>query len=649
MISKAACVRWVRTMMIPVFLLLLIFSGQAQRDLLERADSIYYSDPDSSFSLSVKAEKLALLMQDKEMIAHAELNKARYFLLKTRYEEANSELDKAKEYYERSNNLSGQAKVYKLRAILYGRLNNAEAETRALKESIRLYEEANDHPGLINALLNYSNDAMRNKDEKNALWALEELNNLESWMRPVDHYFLYQNNGTFALLKGDFDGAISWYEQARDVAVDEKMNDSYATITMLMGKAYAKAMRKKKAEKLFLESLSFSRKHHLDFERFEALEELVGFYSENNDFRSAFRFQSELNSLRDTLYNLERVNRINELEKKVLLTKKETQLAETNVELTEEKLRGADARMQIGVLWFSVLFILVIAGLSLWMFFKTRSLKNKILLQSKELQLKHEEVSEAYRNITDSIRYAKRIQDAILPPNKLVKEFLDDSFILYKPKDIVAGDFYWLESVQKIKGGRKIMFACCDCTGHGVPGAMVSVLGHNALNRAVREFGLQMPNEILNKVNDLVEETFSNSENEVADGMDVSMCVLDEEEKKLFFAGANNPLWIIRKGELIEYPADKQPIGKFEHKHDFTLHTIDLMDGDTIYIFSDGFADQFGGENGKKMKYSRFKELLLTGHFFTMPEQRQRLNVEFEKWKGDLEQLDDVCVIGVRV
>jgi serine phosphatase RsbU (regulator of sigma subunit) len=629
--------------------LLITTSVVAQQDLLLRSDSIYYSNPDSSYSLCVKAEKLALLKQDRNTVAKAQLGKARYFLLKTRYDEANEELDKAKVYFESANDLGGQARVYKLRAILYGRLNNPQAETRALKEAIRLFEEAGDYPGMINALLNFSNDAMRNNDESNATWALGELNKLESWMQPSDHYFLFQNNGTFAYFKGDYSGAISWYEQARDVAVEETMHDSYATITMLMGRSYAAASRKKEAESLLKESLRYSILHHLDFERFETLEEMVKFYHGIGEFKNAFLYQNELIALRDTLYNLERVNRINELEKNMLLTRKEKELAETNVQLTEEKLRVSDARMQIGVLWFSVFFIFIVAGLSLWMFFRTRALKNRIEFQGRELKLKHEEVSEAYRNITDSIRYAKRIQDAILPPNKLVKEFFDHSFVLYKPKDIVAGDFYWIDSVLQTNGERRVMFACCDCTGHGVPGAMVSVLGYNALNRAVREFGLEMPDLILNKVNELVEETFSNSENEVADGMDVSLCVLDEKSQKLYYAGAHNPLWIVRNGEVVEFSADNQPIGRFEHKRSFTRHTIDLNTGDTIYIFSDGFADQFGGSNGKKLKYSRFKELLLSGAGFSMAEQRQRLNVEFEKWKGDLEQLDDVCVIGVRI
>jgi serine phosphatase RsbU (regulator of sigma subunit) len=246
--------------------------------------------------------------------------------------------------------------------------------------------------------------------------------------------------------------------------------------------------------------------------------------------------------------------------------------------------------------------------------------------------------------ILDSISYAKRIQSAILPQPKLVKEFLEDSFILYKPKDIVAGDFYWLEIVED-----NVLFAAADCTGHGVPGAMVSVVCNNGLNRAVREHKLIEPDQILNKTRELVIEEFEKSDEEVNDGMDISLCVLNLETFQLKWAGANNPLWILRNGQIIEYKGDKQPIGKHYDSKPFSLIEVQLEKNDIIYIFTDGFQDQFGGAKEKKFRAAKMKELLLSLIEKSMEEQRIIIDETFEKWKGELEQVDDVCVIGVRI
>jgi serine phosphatase RsbU (regulator of sigma subunit) len=287
---------------------------------------------------------------------------------------------------------------------------------------------------------------------------------------------------------------------------------------------------------------------------------------------------------------------------------------------------------------------------------RTRELKVKndeLVIEKREVENQKHLVEEQNKEILDSINYAKRIQTAILPPPRVVKSFLDDSFILYIPKDIVAGDFYWMESVEKENTIRRILFAAADCTGHGVPGAMVSVICNNGLNRSVREYGITEPGKILDKTREIVIEEFQKSEEEVKDGMDIALCCLEITPKgfQLKYAGANNPLWIIRKGsqEIEEIKANKQPIGKYADHSPFTTHTLQLEKGDSIYIFTDGFQDQFGGEKGKKFKPANLKNLILSSQHLPMQEQRDLLLKAFDAWKGELEQVDDVCVIGVRV
>lgn len=277
---------------------------------------------------------------------------------------------------------------------------------------------------------------------------------------------------------------------------------------------------------------------------------------------------------------------------------------------------------------------------------RQRELETQISEATSEIRVQKESIEEAHNEIKDSISYAKRIQTATLPPKKLVKSYMPNSFILYKPKDIVAGDFYWMEPIEK-EG--ITLFAAADCTGHGVPGAMVSVICNNGLNRSVREKGNRDPGLILDETIRIVEEEFDKSEEDVKDGMDIALFSL--KGKTLKFAGANNPLWVIRKGtkEIEVYKGNKQLIGKFDKPTPFETTTVELNEGDTFYVFSDGYAEQFGGEQNKKFKSVNFKMLLLSIQDQSMSDQRDALERAFSAWQGDMDQVDDVCVIGVRI
>jgi serine phosphatase RsbU (regulator of sigma subunit) len=313
-------------------------------------------------------------------------------------------------------------------------------------------------------------------------------------------------------------------------------------------------------------------------------------------------------------------------------------------------------------IWFRILIIVLILVITFLIIkWRTKKLKDrqkqleeKIDEATFEIRLQKDEIQVQHREIKDSIQYAKRIQEAILPPSKIVKEWLEDSFIIYKPKDIVAGDFYWLDSVKSSVSvdGNRILFAVGDCTGHGVPGAMVSVVCHNALNRCVREFGLTTPSQILDKTRDLIIDAFSADQTDVKDGMDAALVSLEfktDSSCSVQYSGANNGLYLIKDGAFVEIKPDKQPIGRFAKQTPFTNHQIELKKGDTIYLFSDGFADQFGGPKGKKFKYEAFREMIMRFSSMSMAEQRIHIESTYESWRGDFEQLDDICIIGVRV
>ncbi len=279
------------------------------------------------------------------------------------------------------------------------------------------------------------------------------------------------------------------------------------------------------------------------------------------------------------------------------------------------------------------LLILVLAGALLFVFQKLYAERKRV---SVELERKN-------KSIISSINYAKRIQDSILPAKKLFGLFLTESFILFKPKDIVSGDFYWLET-----NGDKVFFAVADCTGHGVPGAMMSVMCSNLLTKAVMEMNLQEPNEILDKAVELLEDTFVKSSEDMKDGMDITLCSYDIRKKELKYAGAYGALNLINKGKLQVIKGDRQPVGSHHFRKPFTNHTIQIEKGDCLYLSSDGFADQFGGPKNRKFMVTAFRLLLLDIHRKPMEEQEQVLKDSFQNWKGKHSQIDDVCVMGIR-
>ncbi len=278
----------------------------------------------------------------------------------------------------------------------------------------------------------------------------------------------------------------------------------------------------------------------------------------------------------------------------------------------------------------------------------TYQLEEKVKERTMKIEKQKEEIEEQKKHITDSIYYARRIQNAILPSFNMISLHLDNYFIYYLPKDIVSGDFYWVHEVEGL-----FMVAAVDCTGHGVPGAFMSIVGFNQLNYAVTVRKARSASQILDELNKGVITTLNENtgDTSIKDGMDMALCVFDLKNKKAEFAGANNPLVLIRDNKIIRYKGDRFPIGAYESSQpqSFTNNEIDLMDGDCLYLFSDGYPDQFGGLDGKKFMYKRFEELLLEVHSLPMEGQKETLNKKLLKWKGSNDQVDDILVIGIKI
>lgn len=278
---------------------------------------------------------------------------------------------------------------------------------------------------------------------------------------------------------------------------------------------------------------------------------------------------------------------------------------------------------------------------------KVKERTEEVVKQRDEIEQQREKLEELYKDVTDSILYAKRLQYSILPPKEKILEVIPNSFVYFKPKDIVSGDFYWVEKINNLS-----LYAAVDCTGHGVPGAFMSLVGANGLNSAVREHSISKPSEILDYLNAYVSESLNKSaeDSTIRDGMDMTLCAVDYDKMELQFAGANNPLYLIRDNEVYITKADKFAIASFKpNEKNYTNHTIKLKKGDVIYVFSDGYADQFGGAKGKKFMYKNFRKLLLEIHQQPMEKQEKILHEEMKNWQGEVEQVDDILVIGLKV
>jgi serine phosphatase RsbU (regulator of sigma subunit) len=305
--------------------------------------------------------------------------------------------------------------------------------------------------------------------------------------------------------------------------------------------------------------------------------------------------------------------------------------------------------------WFITLMAICLIGL-VYLIIRLRVQKlerDKLILEQKvrertaEIERQKNEIAAQQKEIMDSIHYAQRIQSAILPKHEIINELLPENFILYLPRDIVSGDFYWMKSM-----GELVLFAAADCTGHGVPGAFMSMLGVSFLNEIVSKTEKLSASSVLENLRNLVKTTLSQTGKigESKDGMDIALLIYDKKKRKCQFSGAYNPLYIIRKSELIEVKADRMPIGIYHSEEkEFTNNELQLQKGDCLYMFSDGYSDQIGGDNGKKFLSKTMKELLIQIHGESMSTQKDILQKNLSDWMGRFQQVDDVLVAGLRI
>lgn len=580
----------------------------------------------SALELYIKASKVHDKIKDTSSLASVNGNIGAVYI-------EQREFEKAKIYLDRSLAFATLSKNLKVKAGALINLGNICVEEGKYDEAKELYREA------------YRTHF--------------DLNNKFGIASSLDKI------GTIQMFQNDFDSSAYYHNEAIKIhqELDDKegLCESYISLSQV----YDKKGSQQKAIASGKLGLEYAKETSYPFLIKDASYQLYRLYKHSNKIIQALEMYELSILMKDSISNEENrritLRKAAEYEYEIRYVKDSIEQAQAAL-LMEAKLKAENLekdmrrkeeaiaqeaetkRKSEQIYWLiGLLFLATIIGVIIYRGYLSKKNINMIISEQKA------EVEEKNKEITDSINYAKRIQKAILPTSKRFQECLPNSFVSYLPKDIVAGDFYWMEIKTNENNEEITLFAAADCTGHGVPGAMVSVICNNGLNRAVREHGLTIPGEILDKTRDIVIREFDKSEEVVKDGMDIALCALNRN--KLSYAGAHNPLWVIRKDSqfIEEYKADKQPIGEFENPLPYKTHELVLNSGDAIYLFSDGFVDQFGGERGKKYKASNFKTFLLSIKDLPMQDQKRELENQFANWKGDLEQLDDVCVIGVRL
>ncbi len=469
--------------------------------------------------------------------------------------------------------------------------------------------------------------------------------------------------GEIYIVKEQLDTALTILKKSEKIAKENEYFIYLAEIYENLGRLYLQQNNYSKAIYYYKQTLNKADNiESIEIKR-NATKGLSKAYAGLRKYKLAHEMEVMSNQLDDSLKREQVVEETTKLTMEYEFEKKQARIRyKTKQRELEHKAEMQKQLFQKRLLITAVIFTFLIVILFIYLYITKRK-SNRILARQKasieaqalqlreanhEITLQKEDIAFKNQEITDSITYAKRIQNAVLPPQHLLKKVLSEHFIFYLPRDIVSGDFYWF--IQQ--NGKKIL-AAADCTGHGVPGAFMSMLGISLMNDVIHQMPDASAADILNQLRARIKESLrqTGKDDEAKDGIDMALLIIDEKSKSLQYAGAHNPLYYFHNNELNELKADKMPLGIFTlEKESFTNHEINFSKGDSFYIFSDGFIDQFGGEKGRKYKAKNFKKLLNEIHQKDMNEQKQILQDEFTKWKGQVHpQLDDILVIGFRL
>ncbi len=560
---------------------------------------MHMGDHENAFMVIMEAVSIYNELEDWQGLANAQYILGVVYLRTGNFDPAIEFLHKSLAYREKINDRSGMAACFFQLSYINRHFNDDEAAKTNIEKCLALRKELNDTLGIGAALMVLGELYITKKDFTKAKEILQT--SLEMRKNAGEEMGYFASLLRWAELHkelGEYEVAMEACNNGYKMAESANIGFGMMRFLQMFGNIEMKRNNIAAAKQHLEKALEFAQKHNYRSIQYEVHQSISNICKQEGDFKSAFEHFEKFHSIKEEVISMQSNTQL-----------KSVQLV-AQIEFARKE---ADIEKE----------------------------KNKI-------------ISEKNKEITDSINYARRIQTGILPSENDLKNCLHNFFVLYKPKDIVSGDFYWCKQVTDPNTKHKwSLVAAIDCTGHGVPGAFMSMLGHTLLNQTVYDPSINTTGGVLNFLNEELPKNLKSHQlqTSIRDGMDMALCAIDFENLKLHFAGANNPLWVIRGNECIEIKPDKQAISASDDmvKKPFTTHKMDLKKNDTVFLFTDGYADQFGGPKGKKFYYSRLKEVLLSNSNHSMNELKEILSQTFTEWKGNLEQIDDVCVIGIRI
>ncbi|MEA2040929.1 MAG: tetratricopeptide repeat protein [Bacteroidota bacterium] len=680
------------------------YAGQAQK----LADSLNYIQggakarryiglfykKKSNYNEALKFYKLAIeeyqKVGDETSVSALYKNIGNVYLSKGNYPKALEYYHKNLTICKKNNNQKAAAGIYNNIGVIYKRQENYSKALDYFERSLNIRKKA----GLDYSVAgSYNNIGIIHKNLGNYSEALRYYNNSLKIRKTLkDNSGIsvsYNNIGTVYEEQEKYDEALEKYRQSLSLKLKLGNKSGLVSVYNGLSSVYFKI-------KNYKEAYSHSQKAYQtarEISNVYLIKESAELYAQScyamGLYKDAYESHQVFTSMKDSLFSEEVIKKITGLEYKHVY-EQEKQAMEFEQE-KKDAIRNAKAKKEkvvrnfliAGIAFAVVLAIVFFRGLILkrkantMLGFQKKQIEEAneelgqineelnstldiVSSQKDEIEAQRDEATKQRQEIISGINYAELIQKAVLPSEELMQEILPEHFLVFKPRDIVSGDFYWLKQIRNYT-----IVAVADCTGHGVPGAFMSMLGSSFLNEIVTARSLDQSGQILDKLREKVKQSLKQKglDGEQKDGMDISLYVIDTETNELQFSGAFNSLYIASKStvdpktvpaktaepELIELKADRQPIAIYTDEKKFTTHRVQLMPGDCLYTFSDGFADQFGGKRNKKYKLYKFKQLLTAVSQKPMSEQKNILESEFEQWKGNLEQLDDVIVLGIRI
>ncbi len=651
---------------------------------------------DEAIMYIVKSEKLYTNIKSKDGIAGCKSNLGIIYTDLGNYPLALNNLLEAVKVYTELNDKKLLGQCYNNISILYYNENNNELALDYCKKSISNRNEIKDYTGLANSYTTMGNILSSINKSDSAIFYYKKVLEMYKKTGNLSGQAIAMNNMALEMLDNNqVDEAMSNFQEALKISEEIDAKLLIANILNNISKVYKVKADYKKSLSYSYKSLELSRKLNLLSEQKSALRILSEVYEITGDFRNSLKFHKEFKLITDSIFNEESSKQVKEMEAKYQTEKKQMEIDKLEKDKilqkeTIERQKAENQRQQVIIFTIiaGLLLILIFSALLYRLFIQKKKAnilleqKNAEILQQKEeieaqrdlLTIRNEEVlqqkeeieaqrdeieiqknvvteqkehiEEIHKEVTDSINYATRLQSAILPDPEILNKYISESFILYKPKDKVSGDFYWWTIVEN-----NLIITVADCTGHGVPGAFMSMLGTSLLREIVVKEYITNPSIILKRLRKEIVFILKQKgvSGEQKDGMDMALISINTGTLETQFSGANNSLYFLRNGELSEIKGDKMPIAIHEHMDAFSIKELQLQKGDCLFLMSDGFEDQFGGKDDKKFKSKKLKEELLSVNHLPMAEQFVYMDKSFENWKGQNEQTDDVTLIGFKI